>query len=252
MIKSAINDQGIATITFNRDDKRNAINEEMADQILHRLEQAEQDGTRVVILRANPGVSVWCAGHDLTELEVEDLHAENPTLKLSRKIQSVPYPVIGMVEGSVRGGGTILLLCAEIVIAAENANVAIASNKLGIPLSPELHTFWLHVMGMHKTKELLFTAGTITAGDAYHANLYNHVVQQHQPEGFTLEIAKKVTECSAQAIANTKLQLNSIAQTACLNDQIRAGFSDDCTEILSSNDTRARIAALLTLLRLSS
>ena len=81
----------------------------MAEQILQRLEQAEADATRVVILRANAGVQVWSAGHDLAELDVEDLHAENPTLEVARKVQSVPFPVIAMVEGRVYGGGLILL-----------------------------------------------------------------------------------------------------------------------------------------------
>jgi len=212
VINYAVDETGVATMTLNRDDKRNAINREMAEQILQRLEQAEADGMRVVILRANAGVQVWCAGHDLAELDVEDLHAENPTLEVARKIQSVPFPVIAMVEGRVYAGGLILLLSADLVIAAENADVAITSNKLGIPLSLDLHAYWLRVMRLHKAKELLFTAGSISASDACHAGLYNHVVALEQLERVTTQIAERIIKCSPTAIASTKHQLNLIAR----------------------------------------
>lgn len=103
MINYAINEQRIATIRLNRDEKRNALNQEMAELVLAGLVQAERDQARAVILRANSGVKVWCAGHDLAELDLRNLHAENPTLEVARRIQSVPFPVIAMVEGNVYG-----------------------------------------------------------------------------------------------------------------------------------------------------
>jgi methylmalonyl-CoA decarboxylase len=251
MIKYSINEQRIATVSLNRDEKRNAFNEELAEQVLQSFEQAENDGARVVILRANPGAKVWCAGHDLAELDLHELHAENPTPEVARRIQAVPFPVIEMVEGSVHGGGLILLLSADIVMAAENAEVAITSNKLGIPLSLDLHAYWLRVMGIHKAKELLFTAATIYAKDAYHAGLFNHVVRQEQLEVATGEIAQRVIECSPDAIANTKHQLNLIAMQSALSDEQRAGIAKRNSKLLNSDDTRDRIASLLASLRRS-
>ena len=245
LIKYAANETGIATITLDRDEKRNAINQEMAEQILRRLEQAEADAARVVILRANAGAQVWCAGHDLAELDVQDLHAENPTLEVARKIQSVPFPVIAMVEGRVYGGGLILLLCADLVMADENADVAITSNKLGIPLSADLHAFWLRIMGMHKAKELLFTAASISARDACQAGLYNHVVAADQLESATGKIAERIIKCSPVAIACTKYQLNLIARQTTLNDEQQTEVAQRNDEILNSQDTRERIATLL-------
>ena len=245
LIKYSTNESGIATITLDRDEKRNAINQEMAGQILERLKQAEADSTRVVVLRANGGANVWCAGHDLDELDVENLHAENPTLEVARKIQSVTYPVIAIVEGRVFAGGLILLLSADLVIAAENADVAITSNKLGIPLSADLHAFWLRVMGMHKAKELLFTAGSISARDAYHAGLYNHVVSSEQLEVETDKLAERITKCSPAAITSTKFQLNLLARQTALSDQQQAEVAKKNDEILNSQDTRERIAARL-------
>ena len=249
MIKYAISEQRIATILLNRDEKRNAVNAEFAQQLLQSFETAESNSARALILRANSGVKVWCAGHDLAELDLENLPAENPILEVARKIQSVPFPVLAMVEGSVYAGGLILLLSADIVIAAENAEVAITSNKLGIPLSPDLHAYWLRVMGLHKAKELLFTAATISARDAYHAGLYNHVVERERLEHVTQEIAQRIIDCSPDAIANTKYQLNLLARQAAISDEQRADIAKRNTNVLTSQDTKDRISALLSSLR---
>ncbi len=245
LIKYTVDESRVATLTLNRDDKRNAFNEPMAEELLQALDQAERDELRVVILRANPGVSIWCAGHDLSELDLADLHAENPTLEVARKIRSVPFPVIAAVEGRVYGGGLILLLSADIVVATENSDVAITSNRLGIPLSLDLHAFWLRVMGIHKAKELLFSAATLSADDAYHAGLYNHVVQATHLDRVVRKIARGITACSAGAVANTKQQLNLLAHHAGVDDRDRASITQQCAEILQSEDTRERIAALL-------
>jgi methylmalonyl-CoA decarboxylase len=249
MIKYTINEQRIATLTLNRDDKRNAFSGELAQQILISFADAEANGVRVLILRANSGVKVWCAGHDLAELDLTKLDTENAILEVAKKIQSVPFPVIAMVEGSVYGGGLLLLLSADIVIAAENAEVAITSNKLGIPLSPELHAYWLRVMGLHKAKELLFTAVTITALDAYHAGLYNHVVELGQLEQVTNEISLRIIECSPDAVANSKYQLNLLAQQLSLGERDANDLKERGAAILNSDDTRTRIKRLLGSLR---
>ncbi len=251
LIKYTADEDGITTITLNRDAKRNAINNRLAEQILQRLDAAEDDGTRVLILRANPGAPTWCAGHDLSDLDVRDLHVENLTLEVARKIQSVPFPVIALVEGSVYGGGVILLLYADLVVATPSVALAITSNKLGVPLSPDLHAFWLRVIGLHKAKELLFTAGAISAADACQAGLINRVVGPSELESCAMEWAQRIKMGSPAAIASTKRQLNAIAgQTGLSATQVEEmGRQDD--EILQSQDTRARIASLLAALRRS-
>ena len=245
MIAYTIDTEGIATIRLDRDGKRNSLNQEMAAQLLNALEQAETDGARVVILRANAGVKVWCAGHDLADLDPQDLHAENPTLEVARTIQLVPFPVIAMVEGSVHGGGLIILLSADLVIAADSVSMSIASNKLGIPLSPELLAFWLRVMGIHRAKELLFTATTISAKDAYQAGYFNHIVEPQGLETVTLEVARRITECSSDAIASTKQQLNLLARKTALSDEEYTAVATRTSEILNSQETSDRIVALL-------
>lgn len=247
-IQYAADEQAIAIITFNRDAKRNAFNREMSESLLRELGRAEKDRARVVVLRANRGASVWCAGHDLEELDPETLDA-NPMIEIFWKIQSTQLPIIAMVEGSVHAGGLMMLLGADIVIAATNTEAAITSNKLGIPLPPEVFAFWLRVMGIHKVKELLFTAGTISAEDAANAGLYNHVVDVDRIESFTYEMARKIIACDPAGVANTKHQLNLIAQKTSLTADDLADIHQRRWALLNSPGTKSRIAKFRASLR---
>lgn len=245
----SLNTVGVATILLTRDDKRNAIDASMGRRIVEQLEQGSADGARVLVIRANCGASVWCAGHDLGDDSDHLADDHNPILAVAEAIRRLPIPVIAMVEGSVHGGGVVLLLSADIVVATPTADVSIASNRLGIPITPELHAYWLRVMGLHKTKELLFTGARITAADALTAGLYNHVVEPQRLEEVAHEIAGRVIECSAEAVANTKHQLNLISsQIGLTSDQL--GMIHERSRIqLESEETKQRIESLLRAIR---
>ncbi|MCO6043243.1 enoyl-CoA hydratase-related protein [Aeoliella sp. ICT_H6.2] len=248
-VKYSKDEQAVVTLSLNRDEKRNALNGEMGARLLASLEQAEREEARVVILRANPGVPVWCAGHDLAELEPDNLLEDNTTLKVCRHLQSMPIPVVAMVEGSVYAAGMLLLLYSDMVVASQNAEVAITSKKLGIPLPAELYAYWLRVMGLHKTKEMLFTASTLTAHDAYVAGLYNHVVEASELEATTQTLVERLLACSPAGIANAKQQLNVLAAQTGLADGQLAELQQRNEQLLADPDVRQRIAKVFDSLR---
>ena len=236
----------IAVITFDRDDKANAFNTDMTAEVNAAIDAALAAGARVIVLRANPGVRVWCAGRDLGELRPGDDPGDDPMLKLFEKITEVPVPVINMVEGAVYGGGLMLNMVSDIVIASTTATVAMTANKLGIPLPTETYAYWLHVIGIHKVKELLFTAGNISAQDAHAAGIFNHVVEPDDLESYTLGvIAPRILACSADGIANTKFQLNLLARRFYLTEADRSAIAAHRRALLDGDDYRARLAALL-------
>lgn len=248
-VEYSIDQRAVATITLNRDEKRNALSIEMGARLLASFEQAEREGARVVVLRANPDVSVWCAGHDLAELEPNNLLENNTTLKVCRHMQAMPIPVVAMVEGSVYAAGMLLLVYSDIVVASQNAKVAITSKKLGIPLPAELYAYWLRVMGLHKAKEMLFTAATLSAEDAYVAGLYNHVVHVAELESTTEKLVERILECSPAGVANAKWQLNALSAETSLDDDQLAEFQQRNEQLLASPDVRERIARLFGSLR---
>jgi methylmalonyl-CoA decarboxylase len=236
----------IAIITFDRDDKLNAFNTAMTIEVNDHIDKALADGARVIVLRANPGVRVWCAGRDLSELRPGDDPGDDPMLKLFEKIGEAPAPVINMVEGAVYGGGLMLNMVSDIVIASTTATVAMTANKLGIPLPTETYAYWLRVMGLHKIKELLFTAGNISAYDAYIAGIFNHVVEPDDLETYTLTvIVRRILECSAEGIANAKHQLTRLAQRYTLTEADRCAIDEQRRALLDGEDYRARLDWLL-------
>lgn len=251
-VEYSMDERAVATITLNRDEKRNALTSEMGARLLASFEQAEQQSARAVILRANPGVSVWCAGHDLAELEPDNLLQDNTTLKVCRHMQSMPVPVVAMVEGSVYAAGMLLLVYSDMVVASKNAEVAITSKKLGIPLPAELYAYWLRVMGLHKAKEMLFTAGTLSAQDAYVAGLYNHVVDAAELEATTEKLVERMLECSPAGISNAKWQLNALAAQTGLDGEQQAEFQQRNEQLLASPEVRERITKVLDSLRSES
>lgn len=236
----------IAVITFDRDDKLNAFNVAMTEEVNDHIDAAHTQRARVIVLRANPGARVWCAGRDLAELRPGADPADDPMLKLAEKITESPLPVINMVEGAVYGGGLLLIAVSDIVLASTTATVAMTANKLGIPLPTETYAYWLHVMGIHKAKELLFTAGNLSAQDAYVAGIFNHVVEPDDLEPYTMNvIARRICECSADGIANAKHQLNLLARRNILTDADRQIIAAHRRALLDGDDFRTRLARLL-------
>jgi methylmalonyl-CoA decarboxylase len=243
-IKYAVKD-GIATITMNRDEKRNALSDAMSNEIIGCINAAQKEKIRVIILRANPGMPVWCAGHDLTDMREGIDFGDNPLQSLLQHIEEVPIPVISMVEGAVYAGGVLMAVYSDIVIAADNADVVITGNKIDIPLPTNIYAYWLKVSGLHKIKELLYTASAITAQDAYCAGIYNHVVERSRLETFTYEIARRIIACSPEAVADTKLQLNTLARTIDLFAEDIKKIEQHRQTLINSPNSKKRIDELL-------
>lgn len=236
---------GIATLTLNRDEKRNAINNEMANCILDGLGRAEENNARVVVLRANPGAKVWCAGHDLSELDPQNLEQGNRTLEVCRRLQETPLPVVAMVEGRVFGGGLLLLLSVDLAVATQSASVAFTANKLGIPLKPHWYTLLVNTVGLRQAKELLFTAAPISAADAHRAGLYNHLTTAEDLAATAQAMVERMLECSPEGLAASKRTLNLLACEPPLSPSQRAEIARTDQALLDSPQVKARIRALL-------
>jgi methylmalonyl-CoA decarboxylase len=235
----------IATITMNRDEKRNALSDPMSNEIIDGINAAQKAKARVIILRANPGVPVWCAGHDLADVPADIDINDNPLRSLLKHIEEVPIPVISMIEGAVYAGGALLAIYSDVVIAANNAIIVITGNKIGIPLPTEIYAYSLKVFGLHKIKELLFTASAITAQDAYVAGIYNHVVEQSGLEKFTYDLARKITACTPESNADSKLQLNTLSRSVGLTAGNIEMLERHRRKLIDSQGLKKRIDQLL-------
>ena len=194
--------------------KRNAIGARLANGVIAALASLHAQQVRAVVLRAAPGMSVWSAGHDISELPRghRDPLGYNDHLEgLLRAIRTFPAPVIAMVHGTVWGGALDLVLSSDLVTADETACFSITAANLGLPYNT---TGLLHFLGrlpINLIKEMFFTAACIDAPKAREWLLINHLVDAAELESFTFGLAGTMATKSPMAMAVIKEQLRVLS-----------------------------------------
>ena len=230
----------IAWITLNRPQSLNSMNDALVDELHKALDEAACDnGIKTVILTGNG--KAFCAGGDLPYLETLKSVSEKKYIiekvgQLAKKITVMQKPVIAMVNGVAAGAGVNLMLACDLIYAAESARFAQSFVKVGLVPDCGGMYFLPKTVGLHKAKELMFTADLIDAKEAEKLGMINHVLPVEDLVRETEFMAKKIAESAPLAIALTKATLNktdmelddvlfaeATAQTLCLG-------TDDCAE----------------------
>ncbi|HJV66984.1 MAG TPA: methylmalonyl-CoA decarboxylase [Geomonas sp.] len=204
----------IGTITFNNPQQRNALSNTLITEMLQAIGALQKGKMRVLIIRAPKGSKVWSAGHDVHELPMpgrDPLSYNDPLVTILRSIQSLPIPVIAMIEGSVWGGACDLALSCDIQIGCETTSFCMTPAKIGVPYNVSGILHFMNIMGVNVAKEMFFTAEPLTAERAHHAGLLNHLVDLDNLEEFTYELAGKITRNSPLSIAVIKEQIRLLA-----------------------------------------
>jgi methylmalonyl-CoA decarboxylase len=205
---------GIGTITLRNPAKRNCLSGEMISEILAALDGFEKQSAIVVILRAEDGVKVWSAGHDVNELPKpgrDPLPYAGPLESLLRRMQEFPAAVIALVQGSVWGGACDLAFSCDILIGDETASFAMTPAKIGIPYNPSGLIHFINILGINKAKEMFFTAEPINAQDSFHLGILNHLVPAGDIEAFAATVAARVCRNSPLAIRSFKRQFRLLS-----------------------------------------
>jgi methylmalonyl-CoA decarboxylase len=203
----------IGTITLNRP-KVNALSRELIEEVTSALNAMKAQSLRVVILRAQRGVKVFSAGHEVTELPTngrDPLTYNDPLRQLVRAIQVHPCPVIAMIEGSVWGGACELVMSCDLIVAAEDTTLAITPAKLGVPYNLSGILNFMKVADMPFIKEMLFTAQPVAAKRLMECGVINHVVPREELEGFTQQMAMQIVETSPLVLRILKEELRVLA-----------------------------------------
>jgi enoyl-CoA hydratase/carnithine racemase len=236
----------ITSIVLNNDAKRNAFDSQMSNEVINAINEATTVGSRVIVISANSSHGIFSAGHDLSELnDVGDV-VNDPMFKLFDCISNCSRPIIAKVDGAVYAGALHLLMVCDMVYATTSSKVVITANKMGIPFSLHEYNNWLLVMGIHKVKELFFTAAAIDAKDAYNAGIFNSIFDTKEELTNKINtVCNQVIDCSAAGIANTKLQLSALARNVVLDYETMKLIEQSREHILKSCELKSRIDALL-------
>jgi methylmalonyl-CoA decarboxylase len=202
--------EGVGTVTFNDDAKRNALSRALIDEFIAALHHLHSEQARAVVLRANPGAKVWSAGHDFRELPTkgaDPLAYQDPLVRMIRAVEHYSAPVIGMIDGSVWGGAFELALVCDLLTGSPNASFAITPAKIGVPYNSTGLLHFVNALGMSTVKEMFFTARPIDAERAWQIGILNRLVAADELESVTYDLAHGIAANSPLSIGVVKEQL---------------------------------------------
>ena len=209
-IKYSLNDH-ILTITLNRPDKLNTLDNAMASELCAAVDHADQDDNVRVIIFTGQG-KAFCAGADLENgqdtFNYDDSHPFAQTGKAPRdtggvialKLFNAKKPIIGAINGAAVGFGATMLLPMDIRIASTTAKFGFVFTRLGI--TPEAASSWFlpRVVGISKALEWTARGNIFDADEAFKAGLVSYVVDSNRllPQAITIarEIADKAAPVS--------------------------------------------------------
>ncbi|TGE36396.1 enoyl-CoA hydratase/isomerase family protein [Desulfosporosinus fructosivorans] len=239
-------EEGIATLTLNRPEVLNALNDQVFNELADAASEMAADPTvRVVIITG--GEKVFAAGADISQMAtataVEVMTSDKPSHRAFHLIETMPKPVIAAIAGYALGGGCELTLVADIRIAAENAQFGLPEIKLGILPGAGGTQRLPRLIGPGRAKELIFGGDFIKAEEALRIGLVNKVVPTNQ----LFEEAKKMAKrlCDRGAVA---LRLAKSAVNEGLRMDLEAGlqYEDKCFNLLfATEDQKEGMRAFL-------
>lgn len=215
---------GVATITFNRPQQRNAIHYEMWREIARLMAACRKDeGVRVVIFRG-AGEEAFSAGADIAEFE---RWRKNSTVarKYSRAVEStldaiagLPKPTISQITGYCVGGGCELATATDLRVAAENSRFGIPSAKLGLLVGYKEMRRLVHLVGPGVAMDILLTARLQDAQEALKVGLISRLVPLAEIEERVWALAKEVAALAPLAHRGHK----RILETVLVNPRLKA------------------------------
>ncbi|MFT5221910.1 MAG: 2-(1,2-epoxy-1,2-dihydrophenyl)acetyl-CoA isomerase [Glaciecola sp.] len=219
---------GIATITLDREEARNALTWDMRDRLGDLFVEASQDLSVRVVVLTGTGRS-FCAGADLRKPQPvaprpdgAPKYAAGDVTKLLQQgwqrltstVLGCDKPVICALNGVAAGGGAQLALACDLVIASDAASLVEVFVDRGIV--PDAGAAWLvtRLVGPHKAKELLFLGDKVQGEELAHIGLVNRVVPAQQLDAEVAQLAKRLALAPTKAIAITKQLVNKAYESS--------------------------------------
>lgn len=207
---------GIARITINRPDVRNAFRPLTVQEMMHALNEARDDAEVGVVVLTGKGTEAFCSGgdqrirgeHGYKEAGDASMQRLN-VLDLQRQIRTCPKPVIAMVAGWAVGGGHVLHVMCDLTIASDNARFMQTGPKVGSFDGGYGASYLARIVGQKKAREIWFLCRPYDAEQALQMGLVNAVVPLVDLERETVQWCQEILANSNIAIRMLKAGLNA-------------------------------------------
>ncbi|MBI2006063.1 MAG: enoyl-CoA hydratase/isomerase family protein [Nitrosopumilales archaeon] len=203
---------GICIIKINRPEKLNAMNSDVAKEIISIFEKTGTDDSVKVIILTGEGDRAFSAGADIEYMSKispdESVEYAKLGQLLTATVENVRQPTIAAVNGFALGGGCELAMSCDIRIASDTAKLGQPEVTIGIPPGWGGTQRLLRIVGIAKAKELVYTGKMIKADEAKEIGLVNHVVPLASLMDEAMKMAKTIAENSAMGVQMSKTAIN--------------------------------------------
>jgi 2-(1,2-epoxy-1,2-dihydrophenyl)acetyl-CoA isomerase len=237
-------EDGVATLTFNRPERLNALSTSIMEGLLQGLPRLAGDPAVKVVVLTGAG-RAFCAGGDVKSMAEggEQRSAAEATARLrsrmevSRILHELPKPTIAMVNGPAAGAGLAFALACDLRIAGTSARLVTAFVRVGFSGDFGGSYFLTRLVGTARARELYFTGRPVDADEALSLGLVNRVVPDEELRDATMKLARSLAQGPAIALSLMKRNMN-YAESGGLSElldmeaahQVQTGRTEDHRE----------------------
>lgn len=214
-IKFEKTEDGIAKITINRPERRNAFRPETVEEMKEAFEICRMDSNIGVVILTGEGKEAFCSGGDQKirgkagYVNSKDGVPRLNVLDLQKQIRQLPKPVVAMVAGYAVGGGHVLHVVCDLTIAADNARFGQTGPKVGSFDGGLGSSYLARIVGQKKAREIWYLCRQYDAKQALEMGLVNHVVPYDELERETVKWCREMLQHSPLALRCLKTALNA-------------------------------------------
>ena len=206
--------EGIAKITINRPEVRNAFRPQTIRELQHAFNLVRDDSEVGVVILTGQGNEAFCSGGDQRVRGTAGYVGDDGVprlnvLDLQKQIRTLPKPVIAMVAGYAIGGGHVLHVVCDLTIAAENARFGQTGPKVGSFDGGYGAGFLARLVGQKKAREIWFLCRQYDAQQALDMGLINTVVPVERLEEETVQWCREILRMSPMALRCLKSAFNA-------------------------------------------
>src|ERR1700686_2147453 len=238
---------GVATITLNRPEKRNAISFELIDDLLRAMKEVETSDA-IVLIMTGAG-KAFSSGMDLENLKTligrspeQNLQDSKTMVRLFRSLYEFPKVTIAAVNGAAIAGGTGLALLCDFTLAVPESKFGYTEVRIGF-VPAIVSTFLLRQVGEKQARDLLLTGRIFEAEEAARMGLVSEIVPAENLMKRARQLASLLMENSPASLRATKQLLTAHARAE-LDAQIDAAVRENAA-IRTTADFREGISSFL-------
>ncbi|MBI4182735.1 MAG: enoyl-CoA hydratase/isomerase family protein [Proteobacteria bacterium] len=249
VVLTEVDARGVATLALNRPEVFNAYNGEMIDALIEAGSRLAADPkVRVVVIKGRG--KHFQAGADVNWLKEaasyppeRNLDASIRTTTAMRGLHDLPKPTVALVHGACFGGGTGLVACCDVAIAADDARFGITEVRIGVVPAP-IALYMIGALGLREARRYVLTGERFGPEVARHIGLVHEVVPRERLEARGEEVVNELLLGGPTAIARSKASLIALAGMK-MDDAALRRFAEEAAAQRASAEAGEGLSAFL-------